>query len=284
MNTQFYKFKGIQSIAEKYPNDSTRELFVPGPVVGSKNNVANYDNLSKMTWSRRFQNGGTNQVTIPFGPERKNDFNKFINMNMSDWLVGGQAVQGFPGMLSNWGRFSIWNEKGSHWGLWGLGPNDKIGDILEIGDNFSVIVKQLTEAPTADHITSAKIAGVMDDNNCVHGVFNKAVVNSPFIQKHVNPKNAVCFSYYPPKRNGYDAYSNWHSFMRVKPEGTKMVISKRGTGRNYIIPITPSPARISNGQVKVLEAGVPYTLTDNTIELFEDTYELILHIHEINTQ
>lgn len=284
MATNFYKFKGIQSILETYPEDSTRELLIPGPVVENNNGTANHDNLSKMTWSRRFQIGGTSQITIPFGSERKNDYNKFINMNMSDWLVGGQAIQGFPGLLSNWGRFTIWNKKGNHWGLWGIGPNDKIGDILDLGDNFSVIVKQLCGAPSANHISSAKIAGVMDDNNCVHGVFNKALINSPIIQKHVNPEHTVCFSYYPPKRNGYDAYSNWHAFMRVKPAGGKMEIAKRGAGKNYIIPITQSAVGISDGREKMLDAGVPYTLSENKIEVREPYYALILHMHEINTQ
>jgi hypothetical protein len=103
MEIRKYKVKGIQSLVEVYHDDSTRDLLVPGPVVSKNNQVAEYDNLSKTTWFRRFQAGGTLQTKIPFGPERKNDFDKMLNMKMSDWLVGGQAIQGFPGLMVDWG-------------------------------------------------------------------------------------------------------------------------------------------------------------------------------------
>ena len=203
---------------------------------------------------------------------------------MSDWLVGGIAINGFPGMLSDWGRFTIWNKKRNDWGMWDIGPNDKLGDILETGDNYSVIVRTLCETPTADHIAAAKACGVMDSLNGVHGVFNKGMADSPLIQKHVNPQHTICFSYYPPSGHGYGAYGNWHAFMRVKPAGESMAIGKRGTGVNYIIPITQAHCNIENKGHKLLEKGVPYTLTSNNIELKPSDYSLILHIHEINTQ
>ncbi len=111
MELRKIKVNGIQSLVEVYHDDSTRDILVPGPVVNQHNQVAEYDNLSKTTWFRRFQVGGTLQTKIPFGPERKNDFDKMLNMKMSDWLVGGQAIQGFPGLLVGWGRFSTWNKK-----------------------------------------------------------------------------------------------------------------------------------------------------------------------------
>ena len=73
MELRKIKVNGIQSLVEIYHDDSTRDMLVPGPVVNNKNQVAEYDNLSKTTWFRRFQVGGTLQTKIPFGPERKND-------------------------------------------------------------------------------------------------------------------------------------------------------------------------------------------------------------------
>ena len=72
--------------------------------------------------------------------------------------------------------------------------------------------------------------------------------------------------------------------MRVKPEGTPMVIGKRGARKNIIVPITEINAKVENLGYKTLERGVPYTLSDKSIELDPDEYGLILHIHEINTQ
>ena len=285
MECRKYKSKGVQSIVEIYHEDSgSRDLLIPGPVVNNKSQVAQYDNLSKTTWFRRFNVGGTLQTKVPFGPERKNDFDKLLNMKMSDWLVGGLAIQGFPGLLVNWGRFSTWNKKRNDWGIWDIGPNDRFGDIIETGDNYSIIIKSLCDEPSADHIAAAKACGVMDSLNCIHGVFPKALINSPLIQTQVNPRAAVCFSFYPYDRNGYSAYGNWHSFMRVKPQGTPMVIGKRGAKKNIIVPITEINAKVENLGYKVLERGVPYTLSDNSIELDPNEYGQILHIHEINTQ
>ena len=124
----------------------------------------------------------------------------------------------------------------------------------------------------------------MDGLNCVHGVFPKALIDSPLIQTQVNPRSAICFSFYPYDRNGYNAYGNWHSFMRVKPAGENMVIGKRGTRKNIIVPIMDVNAKIENVGYKTLEQGIPYTLSDNSIELDRDDEAQILHIHEINTQ
>lgn len=285
MECRKYKLKGIQSIVEIYHEDSgTRDLLIPGPVVNNKSQVAQYDNLSKTTWFRRFNVGGTLQTKVPFGPERKNDFDKMLNMKMSDWLVGGQAIQGFPGLLAGWGRFSTWNKKRNDWGIWDIGPNDKFGDIIETGDDYSIIIKSLCDTPSADHIAAAKACGVMDNLNCIHGVFPKALINSPLIQTQVNPRTTICFSFYPTDRNGYSAYGNWHSLMRVKPAGENMVIGKRGTRKNIIVPILDIDAKIENVGYKTLERGIPYTLSDNNIELDRDAEGQILHLHEINTQ
>ena len=72
--------------------------------------------------------------------------------------------------------------------------------------------------------------------------------------------------------------------MRVKPQGTPMVIGKRGAKKNIIVPITEITAKVENLGYKVLERGVPYTLSDNSIELDPNEYGQIVHIHEINTQ
>jgi len=285
IDIQRYKYKGITSIVETYNGDEgSRDLTIPGPVIGDDNRVGNHELFAKNAWNARFQIGGTNEARLVFGPERKYDYEKLINTNMSDLLVGGIAIQGYPGLLANWGRFTLWNKKRNAFGILEVGPDDKFGDIFELEDNYTIKFRKLTGFPDADHVAKAKAAGVIEADNTINGVFPKTMVTSPFIQTHNNPTQSICFSYYPPSRHGYNAYQHWNASMHVKLAGEEKVISSKGLGVNYLIPIVEIEANIENVGLKTLEAGVPYTMTSNKIQLASNQDSYLLHIHEINTQ
>jgi len=285
IDIQRYKYKGITSVVESYAGDEgSRDLTVTGPVRGDNNRIGDHEMFAKAAWNMRFQTGGTNEIRLVFGPERKYDYEKLINTNMSELLVGGIAIQGYPGLLSNWGRFCLWNKKRNAYGIFEVGPDDKFGDIFELEDNYTIKLKKLTGFPDSDHVTKAKAAGVIEADNTINGVFPKTVVTSPLIQTHTNPTQSICLSYYPPNRHGYNAYQHWNATMHVKLDGEEKVIATKGLGQNYLIPIVEIEASVENVGLKTLEAGVPYCMTSNKIQLASNQNSYLLHIHEINTQ
>lgn len=286
------KVKGLTCITQLYDTDATYTVSSPGPIINDKTKFNNTDLFAKSAWYRRIQAGGTHVLHIPFGPERKYDFQKLYNTPMSDILQGGTAVNGFPGIMNNWSRFVFWNKKRNDYGIWDVGPDDKFGDIFE-SDNYTFTIRSLTTQPTEDHIAKARSANIIDDNNCVHGFFQKAMVNSPLEIISTNPNRDFCISFYPVDGEGYNALGNWHSFIKVKRADQNLQIARRGIGRNFMIPLQDISGTVHNKYdgahgaqtgTYLFEAGKIYTLSNNTIELEPAATGLVLQIHQINTQ
>ncbi len=153
-------------------------------------------------------------------------------------------------------------------------------------------------------IAKAKAAKVMLDDFSIHCVFPRAYLNVPFDEVHAVDKAAStedddyvdhCFSFYPKGNlQGYDAYANWHSLMKLKTADNSVHLGKRGRGKNYIIPmqdiIVFHPATNEDGddgQVLIpLSAGLPYKLVRNDIQVLNRAGNVgfIIHVHQINTQ
>ena len=65
IDIQRYKYKGITSIVETYNGDEgSRDLTIPGPVIGDDNRVGNHELFAKNAWNARFQIGGTNEARL----------------------------------------------------------------------------------------------------------------------------------------------------------------------------------------------------------------------------
>lgn len=312
-STTKYKFEGVTNIVTQYDfanlsdGEQLSRIPIAGAAVTPDNVLINVPGAQfvRSAWAMRFKFGGYQQIEIQFGPNKEAEFRTLLDMPMNHLLDERNIIQGFPGILPHWVRFIQWNKKRQDWGLWDITDDDKFGDIIEHDwDTHTIIFRRLAGMPTADHIAKAKAAKVMLDDFSIHCVFPRAYLNVPFDEVHAVDKAAStedddyvdhCFSFYPKGNlQGYDAYANWHSLMKLKTADNSVHLGKRGRGKNYIIPmqdiIVFHPATNEDGddgQVLIpLSAGLPYKLVRNDIQVLNRAGNVgyILHIHEINTQ
>lgn len=306
-----YKFEGFTNVVTQYEfenlsdGDQLSRMPIAGAAVTDDNVLINVPGgqFVRSAWAMRFKFGGHQQIEVQFGPEQEAEFRTLLDMPMKNMLDDRNIIQGFPGILPGWVRFIQWNKKRQDWGLWDITDDDKFGDIIEHDwETHTVIFRRLAGMPTADHIAKAKAAGVMHDDFSIHCVFPRAYLNQPFDEVHLADKAAStendnyvdhCASFYPKGNlQGYDAYANWHSLMKVKTANNAVHLGKRGMGKNYIIPMQDisvwHPTTNEDGddgqKIILLKAGLPYKLVRNDIQVTDLAEGYILHIHEINTQ
>ena len=305
--TDKYKTKGFTNIVThlQFWNGEVDSILSKQPIPQlkvTKDNVCKDAGpmFYKSMWAQTFRTGGITEKNIIFGPERITEFRALRDTPLIKLLDDTTIIQGFPGIFNNWIRFTTWNEKRQDWGVWDLDENDTFGDILGTGDNYSFRVRQNNEPPTADHIAKAIEAGIMWGDYSLHGVFPRAGQSQPYMETHIakharagsgeNKYYHHCLSFYPPNGGtGFGAYENWHSLMKVKTADNGVLLGKRGGGKNYIIAMTPIdvmyPKEGTDGYVrKTLEAGLPYKLVHDGVQVCDDQKGYIMHVHEINTQ
>lgn len=266
----------------------------PGAVWNESIAVSNRANLQqvKTPWNFEFYCGGTATREFLYGENQQTKLRNFINTDVKflslDESRYGNIGKGAGYQMTNWLRFISHNKLTGEQGWYNIPNGATYADVLYETKSTSWVNKTYHTVPSDSKIEEMKTAGIVSEDYCIHEVFPKAKSTLPS-ERIFTPTESdaaiICstFAYQRTNKRDFNEYANWHSCMWVKRANHDMMIHRKGSGRNYIVPLKNITVLTSDRRERKLDVGRPITLESDVLFVKKEDSGFILHVHQINT-